>query len=97
MNSINMQRLRKSLCGHDKIPKDFEGVFPATMLWDWRGNPSFVVDVFVTKQLKVLGPGWNGRFRKPSGHRIKCKCPSCGKIVPVGRLAQHYKVHEHAS
>lgn len=29
-------------------------------------------------------------------HRAMCECPACGKIVPIGRLDQHGKVHKEA-
>lgn len=25
--------------------------------------------------------------------RVRCKCPRCGEEMPVGRLAQHSKIH----
>jgi hypothetical protein len=25
--------------------------------------------------------------------RVRCKCPACGNEMPVGRLAQHSKIH----
>ena len=36
---------------------------------------------------------WNGREGKRSDHRVKAACPACQKIVSVGRLHQHAKVH----
>lgn len=27
-------------------------------------------------------------------HRVKARCPECGKIMSVGRLCQHSKVHK---
>lgn len=91
MNSINVRRLRINLYGKDKLDADAEGVYPDYTLYDRYGNIVCRTTVYVTKQLK---PYWNGH---PSGHRIYCLCPECGKKVPVGRLAQHYRIHENVT
>lgn len=26
-------------------------------------------------------------------HRIFVGCPECGRLIPFGRIAQHYKIH----
>lgn len=37
---------------------------------------------------------WVEPFRPgPFRLRARCKCPTCAKEMPVGRLAQHAKVH----
>lgn len=94
MNSINVRRLRIHLYGKDKLDVNAEGVYPDYILYDRYGDIVCRTTVFVTKQLKPVKPYWNGHPGHPSGHRIYCLCPSCGKKVPVGRLAQHYRIHE---
>jgi hypothetical protein len=37
-------------------------------------------------------PPRNGR--KSSKHRAMCACPKCGKVVSIGRLHQHVKIHQ---
>ena len=85
MNPVNMYALRESLCGKNKLPKDFEGTFTNQTLRDLFGNVLYDnATVVVTKQ---MGSG----SRRP--HRIFVTCPDCGRQIPAGRLAQHHKKH----
>lgn len=85
MNQVNVSKLRKEICGSDKIPRNFTGTFPDTKLVDTLGELVCVTTVHVNSG------GIPGCIAK---HRVFCSCPNCDKFVPVGRLAQHYKMHE---
>lgn len=93
---ISLKALRIALCGFDKMPLDFSGNFPDTLLLDHYGSPVAVVDLTVTaSQLGPLVKTYDGtqKRRKSSTHRIFAAC-GCGRSVPVGRLIQHLKFHK---
>ena len=47
------------------------------------------VRVWVAPVRVNLGLNWRGRPRKSSQHRVMCECPGCGRVLSLGRLAQH--------
>lgn len=93
MNPVHLPSLRKLLFGTDRIPRDAEGAFTPVILTDSHGNEICQTSGYVTKQ-PPIEPDRFGRPRHPSAHRIHVACPTCSKVVPAGRLAQHHKVHE---
>jgi hypothetical protein len=52
---------------------------------DYDGKTVMKTNVYVKKV------GWKPGTRR--AHRIFVGCPECGKLIPFGRIAQHYKVH----
>jgi len=93
MRPVDLRKLRIDLYGKDKLDSDAEGTYPDFTLFDCLGEIVTRTTVIVTRQKKPKGLTHTGRLGHPSGHRVYCKCPDCGKVVPAGRLAQHHKVH----
>ena len=79
MNAIDRERLLESIGvrGH-KLPADFTGIFHGVELRDWRGQLVCIAEVCVN-------PATPDHRR----HRITVMCPTCGALVPFGRLHQH--------
>ena len=86
MKQIDVTRLRIELFGEDRIPSDPFTVPDGVDLHDKLGNWICETSISVLPQ----HPRETGKRR----NRIYVYCPCCGDFLPVGRLAQHYKIHE---
>lgn len=77
---------------HDSAVKRFFGLEP-TDKWPDEGVPSIFIDTPGGKvQAFVISKDaakQEGRFQ-----RCLCNCPACSEVVPLGRLNQHWAVHE---
>jgi len=81
-----MPALRRQLCGHDKMPLEFSGLFENILVWPPAPFDRYYAGGLFT--FKVL-PSTPTTRRKSSQHRIFVKCPQCGQFIPAGRIAQH--------
>lgn len=63
------------------------GVSPIllTAIGSYRESPSHGKHTWETSIKVWVEP----KLNKPTFLRVKCKCPGCGRTLPVGRLAQH--------
>jgi len=87
MKTINVRRLREELFGEDRIPTVPFSAWPhSVVLKDYHGEPICETQITILDQ--------HPRETRKRRNRILCNCPQCGKLVPVGRLRQHYKIHE---
>jgi hypothetical protein len=77
---------------HDAAVKAFFGLRPEQK-WPDEGMPSIFIDTPGGKvQAFVISKDVaqrEGRFQ-----RCLCICPACSEVVPLGRLNQHWVVHE---
>ena len=77
---------------HDSDVKEFFGLRPEQK-WPDEGMPSIFIDTPGGKvQAFVISKDAaqrEGRFQ-----RCLCICPACSETVPLGRLNQHWAVHE---
>jgi len=87
---IDMTKLRKDLCGSDKMPLDFsmEPTSVEVQCVSRSYGTSECEPVSLT--LKVLKTQERTDGKKTSKHRIYVMC-SCRKWIPLGRLKQHLR------
>lgn len=72
---------------HEGEIKEMFGL-PRKAKWPAEGMPHRTVQGIVVWVDSCEEARRAGRF-----HRMQAVCPQCHKIVPVGRLQQHSKVH----
>lgn len=88
--NIHVPTLRRVLTGADKIPADLVEMAPIQAAVIFGPDRRYMANgyregVFTAR----IVPQHDTVHRKPSGHRIQVKCPTCGVWVPAGRLHQH--------
>lgn len=99
---IHRGQLHLTLGLPDKLPADFTGTFHEVPVHAWwkhhlyqgvdYGRPSWGSFTIVVRTLvRHLRP--NGKVKKSSTHRVFAAC-KCGRLIPVGRMHQHYNTKE---
>lgn len=87
-HSIDVARLRKELCGKDKMPLDFEFGPCNVLIHDVFAKYEPLTSEPANVYLKVTKSHKAAPSENTSKHRIFVLC-GCDKWIPIGRLAQH--------
>ena len=84
---------------HDSEVKALFGL-PPKGKWPLLGMPPRTIQGITcwveSKPATLYTALWNKPV-KSSKHRTFATCPACQKTIPLGRLAQHAKIHKEAS
>jgi hypothetical protein len=88
LNPINRDNLLRRLGALRGYPR-FVGSIYEDVLYESVNCPDYDGKTVIQTNVYVKPPRNDGRRK----HRIYVGCPECGKHVPFGRIAQHYKVH----
>lgn len=99
MNPINLQKLRISVAGSDKIPADYECTDVVTACYDRRNEflGNWCVTVIKSPDMSKAQDHSSRYAPKSSSHRVFVRCKQCDRLIPAGRIAQHLKAKDHQS
>lgn len=82
---------RYNLSAHDPDVKELFGL-DRKAKWPEHGiSGRFIQGIMCW--VEPLAPAPLGRCHRRFKLRAMCQCPVCAKNMPIGRLAQHSKVH----
>lgn len=87
---IDVARLRRSLFGVDRLPVLDHPVWYRNihLFHYYTSIPALTMDLVLRPQGEVPGYYHGGKPKHRSAHRLLAIC-TCGREIPVGRLAQH--------
>lgn len=85
INPIHRENLMKELARRNGYLRS-----DGRMFYEGMHCPDYYGNVVIRANVYVEPPN---RAKSTRKHRIKVGCPHCGKLIPFGRIAQHFKVH----